>query len=209
VPVLSSYNSGDVAVFSIINPITQSKIYEKIVEVTESVITIKFEHGDTVNLPVGKYLWDIKFYQNPVIVDGELVNGTEIDSYYAAFTMPVCEIRQTGDNLMTADDAPGSTLTPQQLNAINAALLALKDAVEKTEANVEHYPTIIDGVWNVWDANLGDYTSTGIEATGNGIASIEKTNTEGLVDTYTVNFTDGTTFIYNVTNGSSIGSITK
>lgn len=212
VPVLSSYNSGDVAVFSIINPMTQAKIYEKLMEITDSVISVRFEHGDTVNLPVGKFLWDIKFYQNPVIVDDELIDGTEVDSYYAAFTMPDCEVRQTGDNLMTADEAPGSTLTPQQINAINAALLALSEAVEKTETNVTHYPTIIDGEWNVWDANLGDYATTGVEATGNGIASIEKTNTEGLVDTYTVNFTDGTTFLYNVTNGDrgvGISSISK
>ena len=178
-------------------------------DVTDNVISIRFEHGDTVNLPVGKFLWDIKFYQNPIIDEGEIVSGTEVDSYYAAFTMPECEVRQTGDNLLTADDAPGSTLTPQQINAINAALFALSEAVEKTETNVLHYPTIINGEWNVWDANLTDYTTTGIEATGNGIASIEKTNTQGLVDTYTVNFTDGTTFLYNIRNGSGISSITK
>ena len=40
-------------------------------------------------------------------------------------------------------------------------------------------------------------------ATGNGIASIVKTGTSGLVDTYTITFTDGSTFTYNVTNGSN------
>lgn len=209
VPVLSSYNSGDAAVFSIIDPRTHRRVYNQLMYVTDNVLSVKFEYGDTVNLPVGKFLWDIKFYQDPVIEDNQVVSGKEVDSYYAAFTMPECEIRQTGDNMLTADDAPGSTLTPQHINAINAALFALNEAVEKTETNVTHYPTIIDGEWNVWDANLGNYTTTGIEATGNGIASIEKTNTVGLVDTYTVNFTDGTTFLYNITNGSSISSITK
>lgn len=209
VPVLSSYNSGDAAVFSIIDPKTQRRIYNKLMYVTDSVISVRFEHGDTVNLPVGKFLWDIKFYQDPIIDEGQVVGGKEVDSYYAAFTMPECEVRQTGDNLLTADDAPGSTLTPQQVNTINATLLALNEAIEKTETNVTHYPTIIDGVWNVWDANLEGYAATGVEATGNGIAFIEKTNTEGLVDTYTVNFTDGTAFLYNVTNGSGISSIVK
>ena len=37
---------------------------------------------------------------------------------------------------------------------------------------------------------------------GNGISSIEKTKTEGLVDTYTIYFTDGTTTTFTVTNGS-------
>ena len=38
--------------------------------------------------------------------------------------------------------------------------------------------------------------------TGNGIASIAKTATSGLVDTYTITFTNGTTTTFNVTNGS-------
>ena len=38
-------------------------------------------------------------------------------------------------------------------------------------------------------------------ADGNGIASITKTATSGLVDTYTITYTDGTTSTFNVTNG--------
>jgi len=41
-----------------------------------------------------------------------LVNGDEIDSYYAGFTLPVCEIRETGDDLLLSDDAPTSTMSP-------------------------------------------------------------------------------------------------
>lgn len=40
-------------------------------------------------------------------------------------------------------------------------------------------------------------------ATGNGIASIVKTNTSGLIDTYTITFTDGTTTSFQVTNGQN------
>ena len=36
---------------------------------------------------------------------------------------------------------------------------------------------------------------------GNGISSIDKTSSEGLVDTYTITFTDGTTTTFTVTNG--------
>ena len=39
-------------------------------------------------------------------------------------------------------------------------------------------------------------------ATGNGIASITKTGTVGLVDTYTITYTNGTTTTFTVTNGS-------
>ena len=37
---------------------------------------------------------------------------------------------------------------------------------------------------------------------GNGIVSIVKTGTSGLVDTYTISYTDGTTSTFNVTNGA-------
>ena len=36
---------------------------------------------------------------------------------------------------------------------------------------------------------------------GTGISKIEKTSTSGLVDTYTIYFTDGTEFNYDITNG--------
>ena len=44
---------------------------------------------------------------------------------------------------------------------------------------------------------------------GNDIQSIEKTSTSGLVDTYTITLTDGTTTTFEVTNGKSIVSIEK
>ena len=37
--------------------------------------------------------------------------------------------------------------------------------------------------------------------TGNGIENVEKTGTAGLVDTYTITFTDGATYSFNVVNG--------
>ena len=37
--------------------------------------------------------------------------------------------------------------------------------------------------------------------TGNGIQSVTKTSTSGLVDTYTILYTDGTTSTFAVTNG--------
>ena len=44
--------------------------------------------------------------------------------------------------------------------------------------------------------------------TGNGIANITKTSTSGLVDTYTITYTDGTTQTYEVTNGED-GEVTQ
>ena len=39
--------------------------------------------------------------------------------------------------------------------------------------------------------------------TGNGIANISKTGTSGLVDTYTITYTNGTTTTFTVTNGQN------
>lgn len=50
--------------------------------------------------------------------------------------------------------------------------------------------------------NTGSTGQTGpVGPTGNGIASIRKTGTSGLVDTYTITYTNGNTTTFTVTNG--------
>ena len=50
----------------------------------------------------------------------------------------------------------------------------------------------------------GDQGQTGqTGATGNGIASIEKTGTSGLIDTYTITYTNGNVSTYTITNGAN------
>lgn len=62
----------------------------------------------------------------------------------------------------------------------------------------------IDATFEINIATKGDKGDT-----GNGISSIEKTSTSGLVDTYTIYFMDGDSTTYEVTNGDGIESITK
>lgn len=164
IPQLVAANSGDVAVFTIFDAKTHTKIFDKQVEIGEDVFTISFTHFDTVNLPVGKFKWDIKFYQNPVFVNNELMSGTEVNSYYSAFTLPDCEIRQTGDRLLTADDAPITTLSPMQLNVLEGLLTEIRATLAQTQSNVSHYPKIVDSMWYVWDATNEDWVNTGIYA---------------------------------------------
>ena len=56
-------------------------------------------------------------------------------------------------------------------------------------------------------AEKGNVGPTGL--TGNGIASIEKTSTSGLVDTYTITYTNGNTTTFDVSNGNGIDRIEK
>ena len=130
IPYLKHINQGDVAVFTIFDVITHTKLFQKVVAAEGDVLNIAFSHNETVNLQPGKYLWDIKIYTNPQFVDDELVNGEEIDSYYAGFSLPECEIRETGDSLLMSDDTPQAKLAPDQIDLISAAITATQTAKE-------------------------------------------------------------------------------
>lgn len=127
----------NVAVFTIFSAVTRKKIFEKVIgEVTDEVV-IRFTHDDTVNLPVGRYLWDIKIYNNPTIEDEVLTDGEEVDSYYSAYRLPECEIRPSGDALLTADDAPNTTIPPDQLNILRAAISETKASEQAAASSAE------------------------------------------------------------------------
>ena len=100
IPTQGAVEEGDIAVFSIFDTMTQTTVKEIIVPATEDYLTIPFTHEDTVNLAPKKYLWDIKIYKNPQYdIEGKLVNGDEINSYYAAFSLPICEIKEVAQNV--------------------------------------------------------------------------------------------------------------
>lgn len=89
--------------------------------------------------------------------------------------------------------------------AADAATTAANAAL-RAEAAVVLEPYIgANGNWYVYDFSTNAYVDTGVDATGatgNGIASIAKTSTSGLVDTYTITYTDNTTTTFTVTNGA-------
>lgn len=106
------------------------------------------------------------------------------------------------------DDA---TMSESDYNVIQQAVEDAQAAAEEAKEATANAPYIGEnGNWYVYDAESQQYIDTGVEAegpegpegpTGNGIASITKTGTVGLVDTYTITFTDGTTTTFTVTNG--------
>ena len=100
IPTQGTVENGDIAVFSIYDPMTHITVFEKEVELTEEILTISFTHQDTVKIEPKKYVWDIKIYKNPQRdEDGLLIGGDEINSYYAAFSLPVCEIKEVAQNV--------------------------------------------------------------------------------------------------------------
>lgn len=100
IPTLGTVQEGDIAVFSIYDPLTHKTVFEKIFSATETEIQISLVHAETVDLIPKKYLWDIKIYHNPKYdEDGLLVDGDEINSYYAGYSLPICEIREVAENV--------------------------------------------------------------------------------------------------------------
>lgn len=82
-------------------------------------------------------------------------------------------------------------------------------AVNVTKTGTDAAPSFGFSFQNL-KGDKGDTGNTG--ATGNGIASIAKTGTSGLVDTYTITYTNGNTDTFTVTNGqdgTGAGDMTK
>lgn len=102
-PLLPGTEQGDIAVFSIYDPLKKEVIYQRQYPITEEELNIPFEHEDTLDIePSNRYEWDVKIYKTPVYADGAdtsdpktiPINGASIDSYYSAFSLPICEIRE-------------------------------------------------------------------------------------------------------------------
>lgn len=131
IPVITNFTQSDAAIFTIIDLKTNKKIKSITCQFNnnDNTFTISFTHQQTVNLPVGKFYWDIKSYKNPTYTDEQLTGGVEIDSYYAAYQLPVCQVRQTGDSLLTADNAPTSTLTPENINLLNSVVNTIQQSI--------------------------------------------------------------------------------
>lgn len=102
IPVQGTVEDGDLAVFSIFDPMTRTTVLEKEINFTgqEDVLNISFEQADTVNIAPKKYVWDVKIYKNPQRDEESLlIGGDEVNSYYAAFSLPICEIKEVAQDV--------------------------------------------------------------------------------------------------------------
>ena len=98
-PVKGQVDKGDIAVFSVKDPLTRSTIIEKHLDAFATHLLVHIEHEDTMNLEAGKYFWDIKIYRSPKYdEDGILIDAMEIDSYYSAFEQPLLIIKEVAKN---------------------------------------------------------------------------------------------------------------
>jgi hypothetical protein len=101
VPLLYPINNGDLAVFSIFDPLTKITVRNINIPLNgeEEYIEIPLIREDTINLEPKKYFWDIRIYNNPEYDEENLlVNGEQINSYYGGFSLPICEIKEVAED---------------------------------------------------------------------------------------------------------------
>lgn len=71
---------------------------------------------------------------------------------------------------MCLEALDGGATPPEPWESLQSFFQALADnaaqSASDAEAAVEHYPRIVDGVWEVWDAQTGAFVSTGVQAQG-------------------------------------------
>ena len=101
IPTLGEVEVNDIAILGIYDKLTRKCVLQKIIPATPDTLTFEFNSEDTINLePSKNYVWDIAIYRSPIYDEEEkLIGASSIDSYYAAFSLPVCDIREVTRNV--------------------------------------------------------------------------------------------------------------
>ena len=102
IPTQGTIEVGDVILFAIYDPIYQKTVLSKKLIINaenlanmSEMFEINFTHDDTKDLEPRKYNWDITIYHSPIYDDNDqLIDAAEINSYYAPFSLPICEIKR-------------------------------------------------------------------------------------------------------------------
>lgn len=106
--------------------------------------------------------------------------------------------------IYTRDDADGSFINIGPLNIVGPSGPAGTITVGTVSTGNAGAQASVTNVGTPENAILNFTIPRGnIGATGNGIYTITKTDTIGLVDTYTISYTDGTSTTFTVTNGQA------
>ena len=94
------------------------------------------------------------------------------------------------------------------IDQANQVIMTMDEKIQEVE-NLNIEVNKLNGVAYITLTDKEGHTKVVTVSDGNGIRSITKTSTSGLVDTYTITYTDNTTTTFTVTNGNGIASITK
>ena len=218
--LIENYGDG-IAVLAIKRSQDESA-YPAVVAQDGSILTWTVSDTDTAYVGAGEcqLMWYVdgglaKTIIYPMVVMRDILTTAEeqpegyqtwVDTLTAEGVKTLKNAQDAAQSASDAEAAKDDAITAKE---------AAEEAAETAQEAVVHAPIIQNGYWYIW--NDGQYVDTGVHAegqkgdkgdtgekgdTGNGIASITKTGTSGLVDTYTVTYTDGTTTTFTVTNGA-------
>ena len=108
IPTQGEVASGDKAILSIYDNLTHKQIIHKEIDATADSLSFEFTSDDTIIAIDGsqiepddsgnRYVWDVTILRTPTTVNEETTYAT-IDSYYAAFGLPVCVIKRVTRNV--------------------------------------------------------------------------------------------------------------
>lgn len=192
----------------IINP--QNTQNENIVETIELTVPTKYETWIkkivfiTPQNVVSRY-----FENNQYIIERDILQFKTV-KFYIWLTNDEQDFRsETKELKFNINQSVTGEVTPAEQTEMERVISILEEEITKvdnididaTKVGNTATVTIIDKDGNEKSVNIqdGEQGQTGL--TGNGISSIEKTSTVGLIDTYTITFTNGNTTTFNVKNG--------
>ena len=109
IPTQGLVESGDEAILSIYDNLTHTTIIEKKIPATAETLEFTFNMNDTITDINGnpiepdnrgnRYSWDVTIIRNPEYDANGLIHADDIDSYYAAFSLPPCVIKRVTRNV--------------------------------------------------------------------------------------------------------------
>lgn len=185
---------------------TFQNIKKEFNDISDGVIKISYTAAETANFTLGISFGVLRIYDEsnkratiesfvPFYVK-KFVHGDSIAT--TPFDMTI-NVEQGGQTILNIDVEAGVSVEVGTTTTLPAG----SDATVTNVGTPNHL--VLD-----FGIPQGIQGERGIQGeTGNGISSIVKTSSTGLVDTYTIYFTNGSSTTFNVENGNGVASITK
>ena len=98
IPLQGTLSTGEKALISIYDNLTRTIMLEREMEVGEDTLSYTFKTEDTINIEPddrgNRYNWDITLLREPQTDANNQTYYANVDSYYAAFSLPPCVIKR-------------------------------------------------------------------------------------------------------------------
>lgn len=184
-------------------------ITKKFDDISSGVIEINFSSQETASMPFGKQNGVLRLYDQThrratieSLIPFEFVSVVHGDAIATRPYEMTINVEQDGENILEITVEAGVSVEVGTTTTLPAG----SDATVENVGTPNHL--VLDfGIPHGIQGEKGDKGDKG--DTGNGISRVSKTSSSGLVDTYTIYFTNGQTTSFNVENGNGIASITK